>query len=316
MNKTILLTWFWLISVSIFAAPTKVRLILNWKPEAEFGGFYAAKLAGHYEKAGLDVEILPGGVGTPVIQMVEGGKAEFGISSADEVVISRAKGASLIALFAAYQTSPTAIMTRSERGFKHLKDVFTNEGTLAAERGLAYMRFLEKKYGFSKLKIVPYIGGVSQMQSDPKMSQQCFLFAEPLQARKAGLKPQAFLVAESGFNPYNTIVITQDGYLKKNPEVVEAFVKATRQGWEAYQKNPTAANKHMAELNPTMDLETFTEGAKAQSELIENGETKKHGIGTMNEERWTVLAQQLKDLGLVDKTFPAATYFRPLSQPK
>ena len=40
---------------------TKVKLLLNWYPEAEHGGFYAALVHGIYEKHGLDVDILPGG---------------------------------------------------------------------------------------------------------------------------------------------------------------------------------------------------------------------------------------------------------------
>ena len=71
-------------------AETKVqtlRLALNWKPEPEFGGFYDAALRGIYQKEGIQLEILPGGVGTPVIQMVEAGKVEMGISNADEVIL-------------------------------------------------------------------------------------------------------------------------------------------------------------------------------------------------------------------------------------
>ncbi len=45
---------------------TKIKLLLNWYPEAEHGGFYAAKADGIYEKYGLDVEIVPGGKSTVV----------------------------------------------------------------------------------------------------------------------------------------------------------------------------------------------------------------------------------------------------------
>ena len=41
--------------------PTQVRLALNWFPEAEHGGFYAALVHGYYQKRGLQVEILGGG---------------------------------------------------------------------------------------------------------------------------------------------------------------------------------------------------------------------------------------------------------------
>jgi len=66
----------------------KTRLALNWKPDPQFGGFYAAP----YQKQGLDVEILPGGAGTPTVQMIGAGSAEFGIVSADELVVARARG--------------------------------------------------------------------------------------------------------------------------------------------------------------------------------------------------------------------------------
>src|SRR6187402_675271 len=61
------------------AAPTKVKLALNWVPEPEFGGFYAAREGGAFAKEKLDVEILGGGAGAPVVQMVAQGQVDFGI---------------------------------------------------------------------------------------------------------------------------------------------------------------------------------------------------------------------------------------------
>ncbi len=40
-----------------------VTLALNWFPEVEHGGFYAALVHGYYGDEGLEVEILPGGPG-------------------------------------------------------------------------------------------------------------------------------------------------------------------------------------------------------------------------------------------------------------
>src|SRR5207249_4592205 len=57
--------------------PQRIRLALNWKPDPQFGGFYAAP----YQKHSLDVQILPGGAGTPSVQMIGAGSAEFGIVS-------------------------------------------------------------------------------------------------------------------------------------------------------------------------------------------------------------------------------------------
>src|SRR5438105_15060570 len=97
---------------------SKIRLALNWKPEPEFGGFYAAS----YQKHGLDVEILPGGAGTPTVQMVGAGSAEFGIVSADELVIARSQGNDVVALFAVFQTNPQGIMAHASRKLSGLRD--------------------------------------------------------------------------------------------------------------------------------------------------------------------------------------------------
>jgi hypothetical protein len=64
----------------------------------------------------------------------------------------------------------------------------------------------------------------------------------------------------------------------------------------------------MAELNKSMDLATFKEGAEAQKRLIQ---TEK--LGSMTEERWKTLRQQLVDLKLVPADAlkaDANSYFR------
>src|SRR5580658_3624637 len=88
---------------------SKIRLALDWKPEPEFGGFYAA----NYQKHGLDVEILPGGAGTPTVQMVGAGSAEFGIVEADEILLARAQGNDVVALLAVFQNNPQGIMAHA-----------------------------------------------------------------------------------------------------------------------------------------------------------------------------------------------------------
>src|SRR5437764_14210437 len=125
----------------------KIKIALNWVPEPEFGGIYAAQTQGAFVKQSLDVAIQPGGAGAPTWQMVASGQADFAVSSADEVVIARARGADVVAIFTIYQTCPQAIMTHASRGFKSIEDVFTHPGTLAMEVQLPYGKYLQKKYG-------------------------------------------------------------------------------------------------------------------------------------------------------------------------
>ena len=56
------------------AAPVPISLALNWFPEAEHGGFYAALVHGYFADEGLHVTIRPGGPKAPVIPEVADGR--------------------------------------------------------------------------------------------------------------------------------------------------------------------------------------------------------------------------------------------------
>ena len=279
-----------------------VTIQLNWKPEPQFGGFYAAEQSGAFKQRGLDVKIVAGGVGTPTVQMVGAGSVPFAVVSADELIVARSKGSDVVALFAVYQTCPQGIMTHASRGFKAIGDVFANPGTVAMQRGLPYAEYLERKFGFGKVKVVPSPGGsIAQFLNDKNFSQQCFITSEPIAATEAGSDPQTFLVADAGYNPYTTVLVTRKSYLDQNGETVKKVVDAVREGWSAYLRDPAQTNQHMHGLNPTMDLKTFAASAAAQLPLIQTDDTKTRGLGAMTPDRWRTLGQQLADLGVIEK---------------
>jgi NitT/TauT family transport system substrate-binding protein len=288
------------------AAP--VKLTLDWKPEPEFGGFYAALQNGDFTKNGLDVSIKPAGEGADTWQLVATGKTDFATTTADQVLIARRSGADVVAIFTVYQTFPQGIMVHKARGFTSIKDVFTHEGSLLAE-GNAWLSYLQKKFGQGPLKISGYQGGISEFLAKPDCSQQCFVTSEPILAKRQGSDPQTFLIADEGYNPYTTVVICKGELWKTNPDRVKAMVAACRQGWRSYLDQPEPTNTAMHELNPDMDLQTFGEAAQAQKPLIETDQTKASGLGTMTAQRWTQLSSQLQDLGVLDQPINAAECF-------
>jgi NitT/TauT family transport system substrate-binding protein len=271
----------------------KIRLALNWKPEPEFGGFYAAPFSSH----GLDVEILPGGAGTPTVQMIGAGSAEFGLVEADELIVARSRGNDVVGLFAVFQDNPLALMVHASRKLTSISDVFKG-GTLAVQKGLPFVRLLEKKYLFINTKIVPSPGGdISAFLHDPMFVQQVFVTSEFLTAKRQGADAQVFPISLAGFNPYSGVVATSGDYLRKNPDIAKAMVTAMRAGWRDYIDNPAPINEKMNKLNPSMSLDGFAQSAEAQKPLIENDEARRGGLGTMTRERWQTLIMQLKDLG-------------------
>lgn len=289
------------------AANSAVKLQLNWLPEPQFGGFYAAKSSNYAREHELTIDVVKGGPGTPTVQMVAAGTVPFGVASADEVIISRTNGSEVIALYAVYQTNPQGIMVHAARKYTKIDDIFKNDGTLAMQKGLPYALFLEKKFGFDKLKIVPSPGGdLSAFRTDANYSMQCFVTSEPLTAKKAGLDAQAFLIADAGYNPYTTVLVTTEKYLKLHRDVVDQVVAAVSEGWQTYLNDPAATNAEMRKLNPTMDEQTFADSAEAQKPLIMPAGMSQNDVGTMTRQRWQTLINQLFDLNVIIN-MPSAT---------
>ena len=170
---------------------TRVRLALNWFPEAEHGGFYAAHIHGYYAKRNLEVEILGGGPDAPVIQRVSTGAVEFGVTNADDVLYARAQQAPVVALMAPYQINPRCIMVHESSGIERIDQI--SNITLAMSQRPAFSHYLRWKYPLEGVNIMPYPGNVSQFLANPNFAQQGYVFSEPFVARQQGGDPRALL---------------------------------------------------------------------------------------------------------------------------
>ena len=280
------------------SGPAKVRLALNWFPEAEHGGFYAAQVHGDYQKRGLEVEILGGGPDAPVIQRVATGSVEFGVTNADDVLNARAQEAPVVALMAPYQVNPRCIMVHASSGIANIADI---EGiTLALSQRPAFSHYLRSKYPFKNVTIVPYPGNVIQFLLNEDFAQQGYIFSEPFVARQKGGDPQALLVADIGFNPYASVLIATAETIDRRPDIAAAMTRASIAGWDHYLRDPEATNRHIHQLNPEMDMDILAYGAAASKALVLDEVATEHGIGYMATERWQTLLAQMVEAGLLD----------------
>jgi NitT/TauT family transport system substrate-binding protein len=293
------------------SGPAPVQLTLDWKPEPEFGGFYAASQDGAFTKHGLNVNLTPAGEGADTWQLVATGKTEFATSTSDQVLIARRQNADVIGIFAVYQTYPQGIMVHQSRGFSSIADVFNSDGVLLAEPN-SWLTLLQKRFEPVHVKIADYQGGIAQFLASKDYSQQCYVTSEPILAKHQGSDPQVFLIADEGFNPYATLLICKGELWRTNPNEVKAMVAACREGWRDYLDHPDPINAVMNRLNPDMDIQTFGEAAAAQKPLIENAQTKASGLGTMSLDRWSDLEHQLDEIGTLDGPVdPKACFVNP-----
>lgn len=293
-------------------AKVDVKLQLNWVPEPEFGGFYAAAHKGLYEQSGLNVDIAAGAAGIQTWKMVATGKVPFAIASAGEVIRARLQDADIVAVYAVYQTNPQAFMVHEQSGITSLEEIFSSGkiARVAMEAGLPYGRHLKEKYGFDKVDVVQYSGNLSLFLQDPKMAQQCFIFSEPVSAQEKGVPVKTFSIGESGFNPYLAVVITSEAFLAKQPDVVARFVRASRAGWQAYLDDPEPTNQYMKDQKADMSLAAMKIAAALQAPYIINKELRADPLGNMSAVRWIILAEQLHALGEIDRVPEVEDLFR------
>lgn len=279
------------------SAAAKVRLQLNWVAEPEFGGFFAAREQAMYAAEQLDVELVQGSADIPAPQLVASGKVEFATIAATQLVELNSQGGNLVALYAVYQTNPMGVMVHESSPFATLEELWRSDTTLAISEGLADYDWLKKSLPSGARTFIPYSGNNAQFAADPKLASQCFVPSEPTALALQGVKTRVFMISDTGFNPYNTVVVTTRPYFERNRDLCARFVKATALGWRAYLNDPKATNQVLARLNPAMSAEMMNKVCEAQSPLIENDETKRIGLGGMRSERWGELVKQLEQIG-------------------
>lgn len=271
------------------AAGTRVRVALNWYPEPEFGGFYEALLSGAYRDAGLDVELIPGGPGTPVLEMLDAGRVEVAVSGGDDLLVRRARGLKAVAILPAFQDSPVGLMSHAARGLARFEDV---SGRVAIEAGSPFQQFLHAKYGWAgKVEMVPTSGSIGPFAADPQLVQQAYVTSEPCVAEGEGLTIAFLPGREAGWNPYASLAVVRDA--DAAAPWAKAFHAASMDGWRGYLADPARANAEIARLNPNLPLGRMDCIVKRQTPYVIGAD----GLGAMTAARWEETAAALRSVG-------------------
>ena len=136
-------------------AAVPLRFQLNWVPEPEFGGFYAALADGLYRDAGLTVEIIkdPGGGSVP--QLVARGTCDLGVVSGDQILQLREQGGELVAVYSVFDHTPYGVMVHAKDAPESLEAVWKGTGNIALESGLPVWKYLASRYGPTTRTVVP-----------------------------------------------------------------------------------------------------------------------------------------------------------------
>jgi NitT/TauT family transport system substrate-binding protein len=287
---------------------TPIRLQLDWYPQPEHGGFFAAQMLGYYKAEGLDVTLLPLPQYGGAAQLVASGKADFGLGSSDQILEWNSNGLPLVAVSATMQHDPQAIMVHANSPIHNFSDI---EGhTIAAQTGATWLKYVTQRYNLHQVRQIPSTLSIANFLADPDYVQQIFITSEPYFARQAGADVRTLLISSSGYDPYR-VAFTNREFVTQHPDLVARFVRASIRGWKAYLADPAATNAMLLKLNPALnpDQEAYSAQALREGGFITGGDATGAQTGHMTAARWQASYEQLKGLGILHGPVdPATTY--------
>ena len=101
---------------------TPVRLQLQWLPQAQFAGYFAAADQGYFAEEGLEVEIIPSGGDIVPQDALASGSADFCIAWVPKVLGSIEQGANLTNIAQIFQRSGTLQVAFADSGITSVAD--------------------------------------------------------------------------------------------------------------------------------------------------------------------------------------------------
>ena len=283
-----------------------IRFATDWRAQAEQGGFYQALATGEYEKRGLKVQILQGGPGVNVPQLLAAGAVEAGMGSNSFIALNlAAEGVPVRAVAAMMQKDPQVLIAHPDQGIERIEDLKGHPILLSDASVTAFWVWLKSKYGFEDSQIRKYTFNAAPFLADKSVAQQGYLTSEPFTIEKTvGLKPRVFLLADNGYPSYAAMIFVPQSLIDKDPARVRAFVEASAAGWKSYLTgDPKPGDALILKDNPEMSQDLLDQAREKmrQYNLVEGGDATAGGIGMMTDGRWKTFAEMAIAQGVYPK---------------
>lgn len=287
-------------------AAEKIRFGLSWLPEAEHCGFFQAKAVGLYDKAGLDVEIVPGGPATNNPLLLAAGKLDLAMGSSFTTLNMQNAGADGVTVAAFFQKDPQTLVAHADEGVSTLGDLKGRPIMIAKFSVQEFWQFLKQKYGFSDDQLRPYTYDPAPFLADPKAVQQGYVTEDAMLLGAHLPKPPVILLlADYGYDNYATTVYGMRPWIEAHADAVKKFLAATAEGYKQCDSGEAPEGmKLMLKMNPDHSeaLYHFKLKEMRRRKMVTGGDAEKLGIGAMTNARWKDFFDTMANAGVYPKT--------------
>lgn len=293
----------------------EVTLTLNWVPYGEHAPFYYGVSEGIYEDAGIDLRIRPGNGSGTTVQQVAQQQTDFGWADTPALLLGVTAGMPVRSLGVYLQKGPASLEFFAEQNISEPADL--KGKTVAATPGDAmyatFPAWLEQNgLSESDIKLVNVdpsgkIAALAEGKADVILG--FFHDQAPTIEDLTGKEVDTLLYADSGMNLLGTGIIANEEMIADDPELVEAFVKATRESWLAAAEDPEAAVKAMEEnAGETPPANVLKEQLDLTIPLLnlEGGDA-----GSNTEEQWQETIDLLAEAEMLEEPGAPEDYWDP-----
>jgi putative hydroxymethylpyrimidine transport system substrate-binding protein len=273
-------------------------LTLDFYPNPDHAGIYMAQKLGHFEEAGLDLEIrTPSDPAAPT-KLVAADRTDLAISYEPETVLAHERELDVIAVGALVDTPLTSMIWLKKSGIGGIAGL---RGKTIATAGIpyqdAYLETILARAGLTPADVKTVDVGFGLLPALVGGRAQAMLGGfrnvEGVDLRLRGKDPVVTPVDLLGVPTYNELVLLANtNALEQDPEPVRLFLAALARGTAAAKKSPGAATKALLEANADLDPRLARAEVDATLPLLSAG-------GRMNAAQWRTFIAWMRDNELI-----------------
>jgi putative hydroxymethylpyrimidine transport system substrate-binding protein len=280
-------------------------VMLDYFPNADHAGIYAAHASGEYERAGLDVEIQPPPDAAAPLKLLQAGRVDLAISYEPELLLARDKGAELVAVGALVQKPLTSLMSLGSRAITDPKQLAGKRvGTSGLAYQSAYLRTILEKAGVDPGSVKETNVGFKLTQA--MLSKQvdatlgAFWNYEGVDLERRRRDPEVLRMEDLGVPTYNELVfvarrsdLTQEGGSR-----LRRFLQATARGHDLLERRPEAGVDALLEADGGLDR-GLQEAVVDATLPVFFPEDQDRPFGYQDPAEWAEYERWMRDRGLL-----------------
>ncbi len=282
----------------------KVRLALDWFPNANHAGLFVSLDKGYFEEEGIEVDYYTPADPSVILQTVGAGKDDFGFEYQIGVLLARGQDIPVRAVAGVVQHPLNSVMALTESGITRPGDLVGKKvgypGIATDPPILDTMLKYDGARGLEDVELVnvgfDLVPALISKQVDAIVG--AYWTHESISAAKQGFPLHVMRMEEWGVPDfYELVIVTSEKMAKDDPDLVKRFLKALKRGYEEAAQDPQASIDILKKLAPEIDEDIDRPGVELLAPLWLDSP---QGFGWLEESRWTEFAQWMEANGILE----------------